>query len=215
MPQSANPAFLQPFPIGDRFTVVPEISRSKTGDRVPIILGPGRAFGSGRHETTISCIEAMENLKSLSGKKVLDVGTGTGILAIAAALLDADEVIALDIEREATSACRGNAILNRVEDRIRILCGTLDSIAVAREYHLIFANIYGDIILANTSDLAARLRPNGFLILSGIDYTDSTPLRILFGKEGLEERSTTFGRDYVTQVWVNPQDRSPGPPEGV
>jgi ribosomal protein L11 methyltransferase len=138
-----------------------------------LILGPGKAFGSGQHETTISCIEEMERLGSLAGKRVLDVGTGTGILAVAAVLMD---------------ACR-----------------------VVRGYHLVLANIYGDIILKEAVNLAARVEPKGHIILSGIDYTDSTPIRILFRNEGLKERSTMFHEEYVTQVWFNPPSLSSGP----
>jgi ribosomal protein L11 methyltransferase len=135
-----------------------------------LILGPGKAFGSGQHETTISCIEEMERLGSLAGKRVLDVGTGTGILAVAAVLMDACRVVAIDIEMDAVSTCRKNAILNRAEDRVLITCGSLDaedrvlitcgsldSLATGRGYHLVLANIYGDIILKEAVNLAARV----------------------------------------------------------
>lgn len=202
----------QPFPIGRQFLVVSADSGTTEGTRTPLILGPGRAFGSGRHETTISCIEEVEKLGSLAGKTVLDVGAGTGILTVAAALLDANRVIAVDIETDAASTCRNNAILNGVEDRVRTVCGTLDSITAGRSYHLILANIHGDIIMRAADTLAARLRPEGYLILSGIDYTDSTPIKFLFQNKGLEEHSTTFHREYVTQVWFNPPGLSPEPP---
>ncbi len=70
-------------------------------DRLPLVLGGGRAFGSGLHETTKSCIEMIEELAPLNGKHVLDMGTGTGILSIATILLGASQVIAFDIEPEA------------------------------------------------------------------------------------------------------------------
>jgi ribosomal protein L11 methyltransferase len=155
----------------------------------------------------------MERLGSLAGKRVLDVGTGTGILAVAAVLMDACRVVAIDIEMDAVSTCRKNAILNRAEDRVLITCGSLDSLATGRGYHLVLANIYGDIILKEAVNLAARVEPKGHIILSGIDYTDSTPIRILFRNEGLKERSTMFQfhEEYVTQVWFNPPSLSSGP----
>ena len=207
-PESRTP---DPFPVGNRFLIVPESHKTNSGDRTPLILGPGKAFGSGQHETTISCIEEMERLGSLAGKRVLDVGTGTGILAVAAVLMDACRVVAIDIEMDAVSTCRKNAILNRAEDRVLITCGSLDSLATGRGYHLVLANIYGDIILKEAVNLAARVEPKGHIILSGIDYTDSTPIRILFRNEGLKERSTMFHEEYVTQVWFNPPSLSSGP----
>ena len=157
-PESRTP---DPFPVGNRFLIVPESHKTNSGDRTPLILGPGKAFGSGQHETTISCIEEMERLGSLAGKRVLDVGTGTGILAVAAVLMDACRVVAIDIEMDAVSTCRKNAILNRAEDRVLITCGSLDSLATGRGYHLVLANIYGDIILKEAVNLAARVEPNG------------------------------------------------------
>ena len=80
--------------IGDRLVVVPEARRPYAGSRIPIILGPGRAFGSGEHETTSSCLEELEGIPELGRMRVLDLGSGTGILSIAAAKLGAPEVAA-------------------------------------------------------------------------------------------------------------------------
>ncbi|TNF47009.1 methyltransferase domain-containing protein [bacterium] len=213
MAQNTNPRSQDPFPVGNQFLIVHHSHKPDIEDRTPLILGPGKAFGSGQHETTISCIKEMEKLGTLTGKRILDVGTGTGILAVAAALVGAARVVAFDIEMDAVLTCRNNVSLNRVEDRVLITCGSLDSIAPGREYHLILANIYGDIILKEAVNLAARLKPEGHLILSGIDYTDSTQISILFRNEGLEELSITFLQEYVTQVWVNPHRPLSGPRE--
>lgn len=212
MPRYMNFSPGEPFPIGNRFLVERANRPPEARNRIPIVLGPGRAFGSGQHETTIRCVEEMEKMDSLEGKRVLDVGTGTGILALAAALMDADRVVALDVQSDAASACSGNAWLNGVENRICTICGNLDSISLKREYDLILANIYSDIILTEAAGLAGRLRSGGRMILSGIDFTDSRSIRNRFAKEGLKEESTTFGVDYVTQVWVNPAPLRPGLP---
>jgi ribosomal protein L11 methyltransferase len=125
------------------------------------------AFGSGEHETTASCLEIIEKLPHLEGARVLDLGSGTGILAIAALRLGAKSALCLDIDPGAIETCRVNAELNGVADRVDHFCGTLEKCPES-DFDLLLANIYGDILLLVADDLVAKAAPGAPLLLSGI-----------------------------------------------
>lgn len=103
------------FEIGNRFIILRSSEATYSGQRIPLILGPGRAFGSGEHETTSSCLEEMEHIPVFPDAKVLDLGSGTGILSIAAAKMGALSVTALDPDPEAITTTSSNISLNRVK----------------------------------------------------------------------------------------------------
>jgi ribosomal protein L11 methyltransferase len=177
-------------------------------DRIPIRLSRGRAFGSGLHETTISCMETLEKLPFLESKSVLDVGTGTGILSLAALFLGALNAVAFDVDGDATRTCNRNAALNRLTNQLRVFNGTLDALNPSIEFDLVLANIHGHIILKE----AKRLTGHGYLVLSGLDYTDSRPVKVAMNEYGLEEVSVFFLKEFVTQVWRCPQGRDQAGP---
>lgn len=177
------------------------------GDRFPVRLSPGKAFGSGLHETTVSCLEALEGLGSLKNRSVLDVGTGTGILSLACLLLGARKVLAFDIDSDAARNCTRNAALNQVSEQLRVFQGTLEAVSPSVGFDLVLANIHGDIILKEADRLAGHTREEGFLILSGLDYTDSTQAKSAMKEQGMEEVSVLFLEDFVTQVWRRPPGR--------
>jgi ribosomal protein L11 methyltransferase len=133
---------------------------------VVVNLDPGMAFGTGQHPTTRMCLLAMQDLLS-PGSDVLDLGTGSGILAIAAVKLGAGRCIATDIEPQAVDAARSNVALNGLEGRIEILLGSLD-IAPPGDFDVIFANINASTIIRLAEDLAARLRPGAFMLAGGV-----------------------------------------------
>ncbi len=172
--------------------------------RLGIILGYGRAFGSGRHETTESCVKAIEDLASINGSRALDLGTGTGILALAAVLMGASSCVALDIEKEAVEAAARNAGLNDLGNRIWAVCGDLGCVRDRGVFDLILANLYGDILINLTGGLSVLLREGGTMVLSGIDYADSTQLKVKLTEKGLLSEKVEFLDDYVTQVWSKP-----------
>jgi ribosomal protein L11 methyltransferase len=171
-------------------------------ERISVYLGRGRAFGSGLHETTVSCLEEIEKLEELDGCRVLDVGTGTGILAISALLLGADRADSLDIEADAAALAAANARLNGLQDVMNTFCGTLEATGTTAAYDLVMANIQGDIIQELAGGLADRLAPGGHLLLSGIDFSDSTQVKQQFARQGLTEIRAVFLEDFVTQLWT-------------
>jgi len=173
----------QPFYIGNRFIVVPSESHYSANDRIPLIMERG-AFGSGEHETTKSCIELLEKLPIKSTPRVLDLGSGTAILTIAARLLNPTGLAwCVDIEQEAVESGQRNCQLNGLNTGITHQCGTLDQLE-EKGFDLILANIYGDILLAITADLVAKANPGAVIILSGILWEYNFDIRQAFQRAG-------------------------------
>ncbi len=157
----------QAFTVGGQFIIAPPEQPAAPGNRRMLIMERG-AFGSGEHETTRSCIELLESLPAGDNQQVLDLGSGTGILSIAALLLDSTRsAYCLDIDQRAVDSCRRNCLLNGVNSRVKHICGTLDQLEKGN-FDLILANIYGDILLDIATELTARAKPGAFLLLSGI-----------------------------------------------
>jgi len=172
----------QPFYIGKQFRIVaPDTTPEE--ERIDIIMARG-AFGSGEHETTASCIELMEGL-DLTGKTFLDLGSGTAILAIAAAKLGAVDGLCIDIEQDAVASGRTNCELNGIGDRVAHHCGTLANVG-AEGFDFILANIYGDILLDVCTDLVAKVKPGGWLLLSGILWEYNFDVRQSYQRGGCE-----------------------------
>jgi len=170
-----------PFHIGGRFRIIPP--RPPAGpNRIDLIMDRG-AFGSGEHETTVSCLELLEKLPAVRGANVFDLGSGTGILSIAALKLGAATAICADISPEAVRNCRHNSRLNGVDERVTHLTGSLAELA-ADDFDLLLANIYGDLLLGFAAQIVPRVRPGGWLILSGILWEDNFSVRQAYEKAG-------------------------------
>jgi ribosomal protein L11 methyltransferase len=134
------------------------------GEKV-LWLDPGMAFGSGHHETTFSVLEDLGKL-DLEGAHVLDVGAGSGVLAIAADLLGAESATGIDNDPDTIPIARENARLNR--SRAKFAFATLDVAELPARPDVIVANLYADLHCRLLADYRARLAPQGTLILSGI-----------------------------------------------
>ena len=130
-----------------------------------IAIDPQMAFGTGHHETTRLALLGLEK-KIMSGDRVLDVGTGSGILSIAAVKLGASEVMAVDIEADAIENARANCILNGVDTKVVLGQYSIDR--VSGVFDLGVANIISSILLPIIPELAKRLHPKGYAILGGI-----------------------------------------------
>ena len=157
----------KPFRLGSTFVVKPswEDYAAKDGDRI-IEIDPGMAFGSGTHETTGMCVALLEeNVKP--GMSVIDVGTGTGILAIAAAKMGAGTVLATDLDPMATKVAAENIALNGLSDKIAVKTGDLLE-TVSGECDVMVANIIADVICMMASPAKGFIRKGGMFICSGI-----------------------------------------------
>ncbi|MBO7216501.1 MAG: 50S ribosomal protein L11 methyltransferase [Clostridia bacterium] len=164
--------FFHPLPIGNSFVVKPTWEDWEGEDRIVLEIDPESSFGSGQHETTSLCLEALEDI-SLEGVSVLDMGCGSGILGIGALLLGAKDVLAVDIDKNAVDIAVKNANLNKVEN-FEGLCGnTLADQSVyekvtSKKYGVILANIVADVIIAMAPTFKKVLEDDGILICSGI-----------------------------------------------
>ena len=164
----------KPAKVGERIVVKPGWEDYEPAeDELVIEMDPGMAFGSGLHETTSMCIKALEKDLGRSYDpsrypiKVLDVGTGTGILAMAAVLLGADEALGIDIDDEAVRVSNENIVKNGLEGRISIRQGNLMN-GIDYDPDIIVANLMADLVIMLSPAAAAQLRPGGIYITSGI-----------------------------------------------
>ena len=165
--------YFHPFRIGKKFVIKPTWEfYQPVGDDMVIEIDPGMAFGTGQHHSTAMCLQAMEDLFetqqiSPASSEVLDVGTGTGILGIAAVRLGVEKnVVCLDIDEKAVAIARENAIVNRAADKMEIHNRPLSSLR--QKFHLILANLTAKTLLELANELESLLTPGGCLVISGI-----------------------------------------------
>lgn len=160
-------AFYKPVKPGERLVVVPEWEDYLPApDEIVLKMEPGAAFGTGTHESTMLCLRALESVLR-GGEAVLDVGTGSGILGIAALLLGADRAVCTDIDETSVKTARENAARNGVADRFSALCSNLLADVHGR-YDVITANIVADVVIELLGSVTPLLCQDTVLILSGI-----------------------------------------------
>ena len=174
------------------FMVRPTWSGAAAGDSVELVLDPGMAFGTGLHPTTQQCLEALSKIP-LEGKSLLDVGTGSGILAIAAAKRGASPVVAVDTDEIAVDAARENAVRNGVA--IPVAEGTAAD--VPGRFDVVVANIVSPVLQRIAPDLAARLGGGGTLLVAGISAPAETATRAAFAQARLVVIDRTERDDWI------------------
>lgn len=159
--------YYHPVRVGNHLVVCPcwEECELNDGD-VKITLDPGMAFGTGTHETTRLCMEFLEEVISPQ-TTVLDIGTGSGILATTALLLGAKEAVGIDIDELAVKIAQENADLNGVGDKIKLLCGDLTE-KITGTYDVICANIVADVLIRLSETVTRFMSDHTVLIISGI-----------------------------------------------
>jgi len=167
-----------------------------------VIIEPSMGFGTGHHQSTRLCLRALQAL-DLSGSRVLDLGTGSGVLAIAAAVLGAPAVLGLDDDRDAVDAARENVRLNRVEDRVRIEQIDLAAMA-AHEADVVLANLTGALLRRHAASIVRHIKPGGSIIVSG--FTEDERFAVSHAFEELRLRRE---RDDREDGWVGLTLRAP------
>lgn len=159
--------YFKPFHAGTHLVIKPTWEPFEPApDDLVIEIDPGMAFGSGTHETTGMCLSLLEEIIS-GGEEIIDVGTGSGILAIGAALLGAGHVLAIDIDPDAVKVAQENVQHNHVEETVSVRQGNLlDRVSAVCD--ICVANIISDVIISFAAPLMNHIRPGGLFICSGI-----------------------------------------------
>jgi len=193
---------IRPLSVG-RFFIHPTWSDEKLPpESIPLVIDPKMAFGTGYHETTRLLLRLLPD-HVRPGDRVLDMGTGTGILAIAALLLGASEAAGIDIDPWCYENALENARLNGVSDRLDIRIGSTEQIPSVARYDMILANINRNILLDLAGTLTGHLGPGGILMLSGIMEEDLDAILAsphYASMKRLEERGENEWRALVLQA---------------
>ncbi len=167
--------YFHTFNVGEKFVIKPTWEEYDGKENRHVLeIDPSSSFGTGQHFTTRLCIERLENIVT-SDTELLDMGCGSGILSIAAYLLDAKHVTSVDIDENSVNIARENFLQNNMtEDKFTLYCGdvTNDDELVNKigtgKYDVVVANIVADVIIGMKNELKAFLKPNGKLIASGV-----------------------------------------------
>ncbi len=161
-------AFFKPTAVGERLFVRPIwIDDYDSGDRAVLNIEPGAAFGTGTHDTTRLCLETLDKIIK-KGDTVLDIGCGSGILAIASMLLGATEGFGVDIDELAVKTAKENGKMNGLDEpELKFVCGDLAD-KVTKQYDVVVANIVADIIILFSTQVRAFMKKGAKFIASGI-----------------------------------------------
>lgn len=178
-------AFFKPQAIGERLFVRPVwIDDYDSGNRAVLNIEPGAAFGTGTHETTRLCLETLDKIIK-DGDTVLDIGCGSGILAIASMLLGAKEGFGVDIDPLAVKTAKENGLMNNLkEPELTFVCGDLAD-KVTKKYDVVVANIVADIIILFSTQVRAFMKQGAKFIASGIIDTRADEVCLALQSAGL------------------------------
>lgn len=200
-------AFFPVLRIGRRIVIRPTWRRHRaSADDVVLALDPGMAFGTGLHPTTRLCLAALEPLAEagrLDGARVLDVGCGSGILAIAALRLGAASALGVDTDPIAIEATLANARRNRLARQLRARIGGLPS--AEGPFDVVLANLIAGVLVALAPLLGDELRPGGTLLASGIFIDRESEVRAAFASVGLVVESRSEEGDWVALDVTRPR----------
>jgi ribosomal protein L11 methyltransferase len=178
---------------GDHLVVVPPWREATPSSRdIVVSIDPGSAFGSGSHVTTRLALAALER-DARVGARVLDIGSGSGVLSVAAARLGAGGVVAVDVDPEAVDATGANAVRNGVSDRVTVVAGAgLDGIDRRDRFDIVVANLGAGVLVELASAIVDRLWPGGVALVTGIldeQVRDVTSRFVEVGAVLVEEHS--------------------------
>jgi ribosomal protein L11 methyltransferase len=199
-----------PFRVGQRIWIRPswydedEKGEKPDGvvqtDDIVLVLDPGMAFGTGLHPTTQNCLRALEEIVE-PGDRILDVGTGSGILAVAALKLGAATVVGVDTDELAVRTAVANATQNQVDDRFKVWQGELSSVT-EREWDVVLVNILAPVIigLLREGQLMGYVAESGWLVLSGIIDSQVADVEEAVTSAGGNVVKKILVRDWVTLV---------------
>jgi ribosomal protein L11 methyltransferase len=195
-------AFFTPLPIGRRFLVVPPWAGAgppgEAGRHV-LVIEPARAFGTGHHGSTESCLLLLERLGAAAAAPTLDIGAGSGILALAALALGAPRVVAIDVDPDAVAATRRNAELNGCDARITTAPGGPESVT-GGPFPLVLANLLAPAHLALASEYRRLTAPGGALVLGGMLADEDARVAAALRPAGFESRDRVVVDGWAARV---------------
>nr|WP_295969489.1 50S ribosomal protein L11 methyltransferase [uncultured Bacillus sp.] len=192
--------YYNPVKVSERFTIVPtwEEYTPVNSDELIIELDPGMAFGTGTHPTTVMCIQALERTVK-QGDTVIDVGTGSGVLSITAAMLGAEKVQALDLDEVAVQSARLNIKLNKVHSVVTVSQNNLLE-GIETKAEVVVANILAEVILRFTDDVANTVKKGGYFISSGIIKPKKDQVKDAIEKAGFDIVEILQMEDWVAFI---------------
>jgi ribosomal protein L11 methyltransferase len=190
-----------PLRVGRRFLIVPPWDHRRETGRISIVIQPGQAFGTGHHPSTAGALRAIESLLYATRaprRTALDVGTGSGVLALAMKMMGAERIVAIDVDEVALDNARDNAELNGLPRAIRFSAIPLSS--VRGRFDLITANILSAVLIEMAPELARKLAAGGTLILGGI-LSREAPAVVRRLRPMLRLTATRHSRGWATLVF--------------
>jgi ribosomal protein L11 methyltransferase len=192
--------YYHPVKISERFTVVPtwEEYTPVSSDELIIELDPGMAFGTGTHPTTVMSIQGLERFVK-SDDVVIDVGTGSGVLSIASAMLGAKKVTALDLDEVAVESAKMNIKLNKVHPVVDVFQNNLLE-GIQEKADVIVANILAEVIVRFTDAAAQCLKPGGYFITAGIIQQKKDEVKESIESAGFQIEETVQMEDWVSFI---------------
>ncbi|WP_100402305.1 50S ribosomal protein L11 methyltransferase [Bacillus sp. FJAT-42315] len=192
--------YYNPVKISEKFTIVPtwEDYTPVSTDELIIELDPGMAFGTGTHPTTVMCLQALERYVQ-SDDHVVDVGTGSGVLSIGAALLGAKKVTALDLDEVAVESAKENVCLNHVEETVNVSKNNLLD-GIDEQVDVVVANILAEVIMSFTDEVAQVVKPGGYFISSGIISQKRDDVKEAVIAAGFDIEETVLMEDWVAII---------------
>ena len=198
----------QPIEIGDTLLIKPSWSKRRVKKKqAVIVLDPGLSFGTGQHPTTSFCLQQLARHRSPGQKQsFLDIGTGSGILAIAAAKLGYAPVAAFDFDPESVAVARENIRRNRVTNKIDLRQADVTKLPrrAAKKYSLVCANLISNLLISEQSRIVATVQPDGVLVLAGILREEFPQVRTVFEKAGLRLVAERAENEWCSGAFVRP-----------
>ncbi|MDD5723715.1 MAG: 50S ribosomal protein L11 methyltransferase [Syntrophales bacterium] len=192
--------YFKPLRVSDNIVIKPTWERySPAGSDIIVDIDPGMAFGTGQHSSTMMCIVAIEDILLKDGSReertVLDVGTGTGILAICASKLGVRAVTGIDIDPKAVEIAGKNIVINGVEDRVEIM--NRDITMFNGSFDMIVANLISGVLIQLNKHLISLTKAGGYIIASGITEHDAKDVEKIFCNGDITLHNTQIDKEWV------------------
>ena len=202
----------KPIEIGNSLLIKPGWSkRQPRKGQAVVVLDPGLGFGTGQHPTTAFCLHELARCgKFRPNRSFLDIGTGSGILAIAAAKLGYSPVHAFDCDADAVRFARANARANRVHKKVRITRRDLATLRIpaGKRYDLICANLISPLLLAERRRIVAQLQRGGTIVLAGILKTEFSRIESAYAELGLKLAAARTGNEWRSGTFCYARENS-------